>query len=86
MLIEQLIDLEKVSTENLKIRTDLQDRVMDGLINNTVDDYTGIFLKNILFNSKIKKSKLKHNKFFDRKLWFRLSKSSKIFFPFNKAC
>ena len=32
MLIEQLIDLEKVParTENLKFRTDLQDRVMDG--------------------------------------------------------
>ena len=30
MLIEQLINLEKVRTENLKFRTDLRDRVMDG--------------------------------------------------------
>ena len=30
MLIEQLIDLEKVRTENLKFRTDLPDRVMEG--------------------------------------------------------
>ena len=30
MLIEQLIDLEKVRTDNLKFRTDLRDRVMDG--------------------------------------------------------
>ena len=30
MLIEQLIDLEKVKTDNLKFRTDLQDLVMDG--------------------------------------------------------
>ena len=30
MLIEQLINLEKVRTENLKLRTDLGDRVMDG--------------------------------------------------------
>ena len=30
MLIKQLIDLEKVRTDNLKFRTDLQDRVMDG--------------------------------------------------------
>ena len=30
MLIEQHIDLEKVRTDNLKIRTDLPDRVMDG--------------------------------------------------------
>ena len=30
MLIEQLIDLEKVRTDNLKLRTDLRDRVMDG--------------------------------------------------------
>ena len=29
MLIEQLIDLEKVTTENLKFRTYLRDRVMD---------------------------------------------------------
>ena len=27
---EQLIDLEKVKTDNLKFRTDLRDRVMDG--------------------------------------------------------
>ena len=30
MLIEQLIDLEKVRTDNLKFRTDLRDRNMDG--------------------------------------------------------
>ena len=30
MLIEQLINLEKVRTDNLKFRTDLQDQVMDG--------------------------------------------------------
>ena len=30
MLIEQLIDLEKVRTDNLKFRTDLGDQVMDG--------------------------------------------------------
>ena len=30
MLIEQLIDLERVKSDNLKIRTDLRDRVMDG--------------------------------------------------------
>ena len=29
MLIEQLIDLEKNITENLKFRTDLPDQVMD---------------------------------------------------------
>ena len=29
-LIEQLIDLEKVRTDNLKFRTDLRDRKMDG--------------------------------------------------------
>ena len=30
MLIEQLIDLRKVRTDNLKSRTDLRDRVMNG--------------------------------------------------------
>ena len=30
MLIEQLIDLEKVRLENLKFRTELRDRVEDG--------------------------------------------------------
>ena len=30
MLIELLIDLEKVRNENLKLRTDLRERVMDG--------------------------------------------------------
>ena len=29
-LIEQLIDFEKVKTDNLKFRTDLRDRKMDG--------------------------------------------------------
>ena len=42
MLIEQLTDLRKVRTENLKFRTGLQDRVMDSwsvLLSNPVDDY-----------------------------------------------
>ena len=30
LLVEQLIDLEKLRTENLKFRTDLQDQEMDG--------------------------------------------------------
>ena len=30
MLIEQLIDLEKVRTDNLKFRTDFRDQIMDG--------------------------------------------------------
>ena len=30
MFIKQLVNLEKVRTENLKFRTYLQDRVMDG--------------------------------------------------------
>ena len=30
MLIEQLMDLEKVRLENMKFRTDIPDRVMDG--------------------------------------------------------
>ena len=30
MIIKQLINLEKVRTENLKFRTDLGDLVMDG--------------------------------------------------------
>ena len=30
MLMKQLIDLEKVKTDNLKVRTDLRDLVMDG--------------------------------------------------------
>ena len=30
MLIEQLINFEKVRIDNLKFRTDLQDQVMDG--------------------------------------------------------
>ena len=30
MLIEQLVDLRKVRTEDLKFRTDLRDLVMDG--------------------------------------------------------
>ena len=30
MVIEQLIDLEKVSIDNLKFRTNLRDSVMDG--------------------------------------------------------
>ena len=37
MLIEQLIDLRKGRTENLKIRTDLPDHFMDDW--NTEDDY-----------------------------------------------
>ena len=30
LLIEQLINLEKVRTQNLKFRIDLRDQVMDG--------------------------------------------------------
>ena len=30
MLIEQLIDFEKLRTDNLKFSTDLRDQVMDG--------------------------------------------------------
>ena len=30
MLIEQLVELEKVRTESLKFRTEFRDRVMDG--------------------------------------------------------
>ena len=30
MLIEQLMDFEKVRTDNLKFRTDLRNQVMDG--------------------------------------------------------
>ena len=40
MLIEQLIDLEKVRTDNLKFRTDLGDRRRSSygwLVSNTVD-------------------------------------------------
>ena len=32
MLIEQLIDLEKVRTDNFKFRTDLQNQVMNGCL------------------------------------------------------
>ena len=42
MLIEQVIDLRKVRTWNLKFRTDLLDQNMDGilwLVSNTVYDY-----------------------------------------------
>ena len=37
-MIEQLIDLENVKTENLNFRINLRDRVMRWLVCNTVDD------------------------------------------------
>ena len=45
MLIEQLIDLEKVRTENLKFRTDLRDQVMDGWSVTKMIVYKGKLLK-----------------------------------------
>ena len=52
MLIEQLIDLEKVRTDNLKFRTDLRDQVMDGWsVTQRIIVYKGRLLK--IFKSKI---------------------------------
>ena len=53
MLIEQLIDFEKVRTENLKFRTDLRDRVMNvWSVTQQMNVYKGRLLKKI-FKSKI---------------------------------
>ena len=53
MLIEQLINLEKVRTDNLKFRTDLQDQVMDGWsVTQYMTVYKGKLLKKI-FKLKI---------------------------------
>ena len=53
MLIEQLINLKKVRTDNLKIRTDLQDLVMDGWsVTQERNVYKGRLLKKI-FKLKI---------------------------------
>ena len=55
MLIEQLIDLENVRTDNLKFRTDLRDRVMDQwLASNTVDDCLPSQIAQKIFTLKIK--------------------------------
>ena len=55
LLIEQLIDLEKVKTENLKIRTDLWDLVMDGW---SVTQQMIVYKDKLLKKSSIWKSKL----------------------------
>ena len=44
MLFEQLIDLEKVRTKNLKFRIDLQDQVMDALDSWSVTNNTGHYM------------------------------------------
>ena len=54
MLIQQLIDLEKVRTKNLKFRTDLRDQVMDGWSVTKMIVYKGKLLK----KSSNRKSKL----------------------------
>ena len=50
MLIKQLIDLRKVRAENLKFRTDLRDRVVDG--------WSVIQSSNRLLKRKFKKSNI----------------------------
>ena len=55
MLIEQLIDLEKVRTENLKFRTDLRDQVMDGW---SVTQWMIVYKGRLLKKSSNQKSKL----------------------------
>ena len=52
MLIQQLINLIKVRIENLKLRTDLQDQVMDVCSVTQVNDYFEYCLK--IFGLKIK--------------------------------
>ena len=53
MLIEQLINVEKVRTEHWKFRTDLQDQVMDGWsVTQYMTVYKGKLLKKI-FKLKI---------------------------------
>ena len=53
MLIEQLIDLEKVRTDNLKFRTDLGDQVMDGWSENTVHECLQRKIAQKIFKTKI---------------------------------
>ena len=55
MLIEQLIYLEKVRTDNLKFRTDLRDRVMDGW---SVTQEMNVYKGRLLKKSSNRKSKL----------------------------
>ena len=45
MLIEQLIDIEKVRTDNLKFRTDLRDLAMDGWSKTQMNVYKDELLK-----------------------------------------
>ena len=56
MLIEQLIDLRKVRTENLKIRTDLKDQDMGGwsVTGSGVDDCLQRQIAKKSSNSKLK--------------------------------
>ena len=51
MLIQQLIDLEKVRTKNLKFRTDLRDQVMDGW---SVTQYMTVYEGKLLNKSSFK--------------------------------
>ena len=54
-LIEQLTDLEKVRTDNLKFRTDLRDLVMDGW---SVTQYMTVYQFRLLKKSSTLKLKL----------------------------
>ena len=55
MLIEQLIDLEKVRTDNLKFRTDLRDQFMDGW---SVSQWINVYKGRLLKKSSNRKLKL----------------------------
>ena len=55
LLIEQIIDLEKMRTENLKFKTDLRDRVMDS---RSVTQQMIVFKGRLLTKSSYRKSKL----------------------------
>ena len=55
MLIKQLIDLEKVRTDNLKFRTDLRNWVMDGW---SVTKYMNVYKGRLLKKSSNRKLKL----------------------------
>ena len=55
MLIEQLIDFEKVRTDNLKIWTDLRDQVGRS-VSNTIDDCLHRQIAQKIFKLKIKAS------------------------------
>ena len=52
MLIEQLIDLTKVKSENLKFRTEIV-LCYGWLVSNTVDDYFELQITKEIFKSKI---------------------------------